>query len=103
MYLLSVLVLDGAGPVAVSVSKNNGHSTSDDGAARFTTLGSSDSDASNLPSSNNSEELSNNSEEPLPPEFHSAPVPIQVIILHSVVSTLSLNNWLIDWLFPNFQ
>ena len=82
-------MLDGAGPVAVSVSKNNGHSTSDDGAARFTMSGSSDSDASNLPSSNNSEE-------PLPPEVHSAPVPIQVIILHSVVSTLSLNNWLID-------
>ena len=96
-------MLDGAGPVAVSVPKNNGHSTSDDGAARFTMSGSSDSDASNLPSSNNSEEPSNNSEEPLPPEVHSAPVPIQVIILHSVVSTLSLNNWLIDWLFPDFQ
>ena len=79
MYLLSVLVLDGAGPVAVSVSKNNSHSTSDDGAARFTTSGSSNSDASNLPSSNNSEE-------PLPLELHSAPVPIQVIILHSVAS-----------------
>ena len=79
-------MLDGAGPVAVSVTKNNSHSTSDLGAARFTTSGSSDSDASSLPSLNNSEESSNNSEEPLPPEFHSAPVPIQVIILHSVVS-----------------
>ena len=68
--------MGGAGPVAVSVSKNNSHSTCDDGAARFTTLGSSDSDASNLPSSNNSEESSNNSEEPLLPELHSAPVPI---------------------------
>ena len=97
---MSVLVLDGAGPVAVSETKNNSHSTSDDVAARS---GSSDSDAPNLPSSNNCEESSNNSEEPLPPELHSAPVPIQVIILHSVASTLLLNNWLIDWLFPNFQ
>ena len=87
MYLLFVLVLlDGADPVAVSVSKNNSHSTSDDGAARFTTSGSGDSDASNLPSSNNNEESSNNSEEPLPPELHSAPAPMQVIILHSVAS-----------------
>ena len=78
MYLL---VLDGASSVAVSVSKNN-HSASDVGiAVSLMTSGNGGSDASNLPSPNNSEE-------PLPPELHSAPVPAQVSAPHSVVTCL---------------
>ena len=72
---MSILVLDDAGPVAVSVSKNSSHlaSTSDvDGAASFMISRSDGYDASNLPSSNN------NTEEPLSLELHSAPVPTEV-------------------------
>ena len=82
MYLLSILVLDGAGLVTVSVSKNNSHSASDvDVAANFVTSGKGGSDVSNIPSPNNSEE-------PLPLELHSAPVPAQVSVPHIVVTCL---------------
>ena len=81
MYLLSVLVLDGVDPVAVSVSKNNSHSTSgNDVAASFVTSGNGGSNASNLPPPNNSEE-------PLSLEFLSAStIPAQVSSPCSVVT-----------------
>ena len=80
MYLLSVLVLDGAGPVAVSVSKNNSYSVSDvDVAASLLTSGNSGSDAANQPSPNNSEE-------PLSLELHSASVSAQVSVSRSVLT-----------------
>ena len=75
-------MLDGAGSVAVSVSKNSSHSTSgNDVAASLVTSGNGGSDTSNLPSPNNSEE-------PLPPELLSAPVPAQVSAPHSSVTCL---------------
>ena len=74
-------MLNGLGSVAVSVPRDSSHSESDDDvAARVVTSGNSDSEASIVSSPNNSEE-------PLPLELHSTPVPLQVIILHSVIVT----------------
>ena len=83
IYRLSVLVLNGLGSVAVSVPKDSSYSGRDDDdvAARVVTSGNSDSEASVISSPNNSEE-------PLPLELHSTPVPLQVIVLHSVYSDL---------------
>ena len=65
---------------SVSVSKNNSHSTSgNDVAASLVTSGNGDSDTSNLPSPNNSEE-------PLPLELHSAPLPAQISAPHSAMT-----------------
>ena len=78
---MSILVLDGAGPVAVSVSRNSSHtaSTSDvDGAASFVISRSDGYDGSNLPSSNNAEE-------PLSLELYPTPVPTEVSVSHSIV------------------
>ena len=78
---MSILVLDGTSPVAVSVSRNSNHlaSTSDvDGAASFMISRSDGYDASNLPSSNNTEE-------PLSLELHPTPVPTEVSIAHSIM------------------
>ena len=86
---MSILVSDGAGPVAVSVSKNSSHSasTSDvDGAASFMISRSDGYDASNLPSSNNTEE-------PLSLELHSAPVPTEVSVSHNIVTWIHVCNY----------
>ena len=76
-------MLDGAGPVVVSVSKNNRHVVSEvDVTASFVTSENGGSNTSNLP-------LPNNSEEPLPQEVHSAPG--QVSIPYSVVTCVCMN------------
>ena len=93
MYLL---VLDGPGPVAVSVPKHNSHSTNDnDVTASFVISGDDGSDALNLPSPNNSEE-------PLPPELQPTPILTQVSShnIHSVPMAITyvygcMNTWTI--------
>ena len=63
-------MLDDLGSVAVSVPKDSSRLASDDDvAARVVTSGNSDSEASIVSSPNNSEE-------PLPLELHSTPVPL---------------------------
>ena len=75
-------MLDSANPVAVNVSMNNSHSASNlVVAARFIASGNGGSNVLNLPSSNNSEK-------PLPLELHSAPLPVQVSVPHSVAITI---------------
>ena len=65
MYLFSVLVSDGAGPINVHLAAS--------------CMTSGHNDGSNLPSSNNSEE-------PLPLELHpTTPVPLQVSVPCSMV------------------
>ena len=71
------LVTDGANPVAVSVSEDNGHSTSgNDVAASSVTSGNGGSDTLNLLSSNNSEE-------PLPPELQPTSIQVRVHTHHN--------------------
>ena len=78
--------MDGADPVSLNVPENNSHSASDvDVAAALTIIsGNGGSDALNLPSQNNSEEL-------LPLEPQPTPVPAQVSVRHSEVTCACMN------------
>ena len=76
-----ISVTDSAGPVAVSLSEDNGNSISGtDVTTSFVTSGNGGSDVSNLPSPNNSEE-------PLPSELWSTPILVQVSVLHTNTHT----------------
>ena len=89
-------MLDGRSPVVNSVPKDNSHSKNDnDVTASFVISGNGGSDASNLPSPNNSEE-------PLPPELQPTPILIQVslYIIYSVPMATTyvygcMNTWTI--------
>ena len=71
-----ISVTDSAGPVAVSLSEDNGNSISGtDVTTSFVTSGNGSGDVSNLLSPNNSEE-------PLPSELWSTPILVQVSVLH---------------------
>ena len=97
-------MLDGPSPVANSVPKNNSYSTNDDDVtASFVISGNGGSDASNLPSPNNSEE-------PLPPELQPTPILIQVS-LHTIYSVPMatkyvygcMNTWTICIMYKTYR